>query len=70
MALPVYMDVKEAEETRVAAFMMIMETKPSFAVVQMIGRSLNYEPNMEIAAFTYRYLQNMAKTSIPELKPL
>ncbi|KAK2155031.1 hypothetical protein LSH36_251g05012 [Paralvinella palmiformis] len=70
VVLPAFLDIKEPEDIRIAAFLMIMETRPAFAMVHMIGRSIIYEPNQQIAAFVYRYMLNMARTSIPELRPL
>ena len=64
------MDPMEPQMVRVAAFLLIMETRPGFGTIQMIGHSLNTEPSVQVASFAYSYLQNMARTSAPDLRPM
>jgi hypothetical protein len=68
--LPVYMDHTEAPDVRVVAFILIMETKPGFTTIQMIGHSLESEPSIQIASFVYSYMQNVARSLMPNLRPM
>ena len=64
------MDTKEPLEVRVAAFVITMETRPEFGSIQMIAHRLNTEPSIQLASFVYSYLQNLARSYAPDLRPL
>jgi len=70
--LSIFMDIKEERELRQAAFIVVIQSKPSFTTLQMIGHRLRHEPSSQVRSLVYTNLVNLA-TQIshePEYKEL
>lgn len=58
--MSVYMDVKEERELRQAAFVVIINSNPSFTTLQMIAHRLRHEPSNQLRTLVYSSLINLA----------
>jgi hypothetical protein len=56
----VYMDVKEERELRQGAFVVIINSNPSYTTLQMIAHSLRHEPHAQIRTLVYSSLVDLA----------
>jgi len=70
--LGVYMDVKEVKEMRMASFLVLIQSNPSYTTLQMIAHRLRHEPHAQIRTLVYSSLINLASymSHEPEHKEL
>lgn len=68
----VYMDVKEARELRQGAFVVLINSNPSYTTLQMIAHRLRDEPSSQLRTLVYSTLINLASYTShqPEHKQL
>jgi hypothetical protein len=64
--MSVYMDTKEPRELRQAAFVVIINSNPSYTTLQMIAHRLRHEPSNQIRTLVYSSLINLAEVSTHE----
>lgn len=64
--LTVYMDTKEEVYLRKRAFLVIIQAKPGFTTLQMIGHRLRHEPSQQLRTLVYSNLVNLAMSSPDE----
>ena len=62
--LPVYKNVREVPELRVAAFRMILQTTPERAVIDQLTQQLEKEPREQVAHFVHSTLEQYAESRI------
>ena len=55
-----FMDIKEEHDVRRAAFVVIIDSNPSFLTLQMIAHLLRNEPSSRIRTLVYSSLINLA----------
>jgi len=61
-----FMDIKEEQDVRRAAFVVIIESNPSFLTLQTIAHLLRNEPSSQIRTLVYSSLINAAHYSSHE----
>ena len=61
--LPIFLDGLEAEEVRLAAYLVIMKSQPHYATVQSIMTSLYGEQSKRVGDFVYCHLLSVAESS-------
>jgi hypothetical protein len=66
--MPVFIDRLETPEIRMAALAQIMHSRPAQSLIAQIIVKMEREPNMQIAAFTYRMLSSLAESTTPCLR--
>jgi hypothetical protein len=58
--LSVFMDTKEITEVRQAAFVVVINSNPTFPTLQMIAHRIRHEPSSQIRTLVYTSLVNLA----------
>uniref|UniRef100_A0A3Q1GRI3 Vitellogenin-2-like n=1 Tax=Acanthochromis polyacanthus TaxID=80966 RepID=A0A3Q1GRI3_9TELE len=64
--LQVFMDHKLEPELRIAAAIVLFESKPPLGLVTMMASSLLKERNLQVISFVYSYMKAMTKSTIPD----
>uniref|UniRef100_A0A3P8S3T2 Uncharacterized protein n=1 Tax=Amphiprion percula TaxID=161767 RepID=A0A3P8S3T2_AMPPE len=64
--LQVFMDHSLDPELRIAAAVVLFESKPPLGLVNMIAASLLKESNLQVTSFVYSYMKAMTKTTVPD----
>ena len=68
--LPMFVNAAEAQDVRIAAFVAIMDMRPTAGVVHAIAHALKAEANAQVASFAYSYIATMAKATHPAFKDM
>ncbi|XP_064625366.1 vitellogenin-like [Lineus longissimus] len=68
--LPMYTNPEERTELRVACCKIIIDTKPSPAILEMIAQLLLRETNLHVASFAYSHLKAISESTLPSLRKL
>ncbi|XP_033117062.1 vitellogenin-4-like [Anneissia japonica] len=63
--IPVFLNQTNAAELRIAAYYIVMETKPSLAVVEIITEALRKETNNQVGNFVFSHLTSVSNSTIP-----
>lgn len=64
--LPIYRNWTETHEIRLAAFSVLMRTKPGLYLLKSIAADIvNNEPNTQVITFVYTMFQGLAKSEYP-----
>jgi len=58
--MSVFMDVKEVTELRQAAFVVIINSNPTFTTLQLLAHRIRHEPRSQIRSLIYTSLVNLA----------
>jgi len=58
--MSVFMDVKEITELRQAAFVVIINSNPTFTTLQLLAHRIRHEPSSQIRTLVYSSLINLA----------
>jgi hypothetical protein len=66
--LPVYRDTSKPTQLRIAAFVSLMNAKPTLPLLEDIAQSLNREVDIDLASFVYSSMTEMANSTDPCLK--
>ncbi|NXD82022.1 VIT2 protein, partial [Halcyon senegalensis] len=67
ISLQVFMDNTLAPNVRMAACLVLFETKPALPTVIAMASSLLMEPSLQVASFTYSHMKALAVGGIPQL---
>uniref|UniRef100_A0A663MDP9 Uncharacterized protein n=1 Tax=Athene cunicularia TaxID=194338 RepID=A0A663MDP9_ATHCN len=67
ISLQVFMDNTLAPNVRMAACVVLFETKPALPTVTAMASSLLTEPSLQVASFTYSHMKALAVGRIPQL---
>ncbi|XP_041063776.1 vitellogenin-like [Carcharodon carcharias] len=70
ITLQLFMNKRIHAELRMRAFIVLMETKPSLALIASVTDSLVRETNLQVTSFGYSYMKSLAESSAPELQSL
>ncbi|XP_078416809.1 vitellogenin-like [Cetorhinus maximus] len=70
ITLQLFMNKRINAELRMRAFIVLMETKPSLALIASVTDSLVRETNLQVTSFGYSYMKSLAGSSVPELQSL
>ncbi|GCC16756.1 hypothetical protein chiPu_0020389 [Chiloscyllium punctatum] len=70
LTLQLFMNRKVQAEVRTKAFIVLLETKPSLALIATVTDSLLRETNLQLASFGYSYMKSLAGSSVLELQSL
>ncbi|NWV08012.1 VIT2 protein, partial [Ptilonorhynchus violaceus] len=70
ITLQVFMDSTLAPNVRMAACVVLFETKPALPTVAALASSLLTEPSLQVASFTYSHMKALAAGRIPQLYKL
>ncbi|XP_041359730.1 uncharacterized protein LOC121376032 [Gigantopelta aegis] len=62
---PVVVDTMVKSSLRIAAFTMVMDTKPEIWVIESIAKHLHHEKDLQVASYIYTYMQSMANSTHP-----
>ncbi|KAF8354017.1 hypothetical protein PRIPAC_95640 [Pristionchus pacificus] len=63
--MPLYKNIREHPEIRVAAFNQIMHTVPEKSVIDQITFQLDNEPSTQVYSFVYSTLEQYSRSEIP-----
>ncbi|XP_059841200.1 vitellogenin-like [Hypanus sabinus] len=66
IAMQLLMNKKNRAQMRIRAFIVLMETKPSMALVATVTDSLIRDTNLHLASFAYSYMKSLSGTLVPE----
>jgi hypothetical protein len=61
--LSVYLDRRAPQQVRVAAYLVLMKTRPNYGTVHSILASLYGEQAKQVGDFVYTHLQSIAQSS-------
>lgn len=70
MLAAVYMDLTEDPQIRMAAFVSLMDTKPSSTMLNFITRVQRKETSVQVGSIVYSYLSTLAKADLPGFRKL
>ncbi|XP_072130902.1 vitellogenin-like [Mobula birostris] len=70
VAMQLLMNKKNRAEMRIRAFVVLMETKPSMALVATVTDALIGETNLQLTSFAYSYMKSLSGTLVPEQQSL
>ncbi|NXP27279.1 VIT2 protein, partial [Scytalopus superciliaris] len=70
ITLQVFMDNTLAPNVRMAACVVLFESKPALPTVAAMASSLLTEPSLQVASFTYSHMKALAAGRIPQLHKL
>uniref|UniRef100_A0A8C3N974 Uncharacterized protein n=1 Tax=Geospiza parvula TaxID=87175 RepID=A0A8C3N974_GEOPR len=70
LTLQVFMDSTLAPNIRMAACVVLFETKPALPTVTALATSLLTEPSLQVASFAYSHMKALAAGRIPQLHKL
>ena len=65
--LPIYLDPTESTTLRMSVFSILMDTKPSYGILQMIIHGLKTERSVNVGSYVYSYLIDIVETPRPGL---
>ncbi|GMT06779.1 hypothetical protein PENTCL1PPCAC_28953, partial [Pristionchus entomophagus] len=63
--MPLYKNIREHPEIRVAAFHQIMRTNPEKSIIDQITLQLDNEPSTQVYSFVYEVLNQLARSDLP-----
>ncbi|XP_036375440.1 vitellogenin 3, phosvitinless [Megalops cyprinoides] len=66
IAFRVFVQRHLPSEVRMLAYMVLFDTKPSFALVSTVTAFLLEETNLQLASFSYSLLQGLARSQTPD----
>ncbi|XP_072920017.1 vitellogenin-like [Hemitrygon akajei] len=66
IAMQLLMNKKNRAQMRIRAFIVLMETKPSMALVATVTDSLIRDTNLHLTSFAYSYMKSLSGTLVPE----
>lgn len=64
------MDKTVHAEVRIAAIIVLFETKPPMGLVMSVAKSVLKEQNMQAASFAYAYMKALTKNTTPDYAPV
>ncbi|XP_062920824.1 vitellogenin-like [Mobula hypostoma] len=70
IAMQLLMNKKNRAEMRIRAFIVLVETKPSMALVATVTDALIRETNLQLTSFAYSYMKSLSGTLVPEQQSL
>ncbi|XP_059503677.1 vitellogenin 3, phosvitinless [Stegostoma tigrinum] len=70
LTLQLFMNRKIHAELRMRAFIVLLETKPSLALIATMTDSLIRETNLQLVSFSYSYMKSLAGSSLLHLQSL
>ncbi|XP_078264274.1 vitellogenin-like isoform X3 [Rhinoraja longicauda] len=70
IAMQLVMNNRNRAEIRMRAFIVLMETKPSLALVTTVTDSMSRDTDIHLTSFIYSYMKSLAGSSLPELQSL
>ena len=65
-----YMDLTDKPIVRKAAFVTLMDTRPTSAILNMIARVQRRETNVDVGSTVYSYLSTLATAELPGLRTM
>ncbi|XP_067845946.1 vitellogenin 3, phosvitinless [Heptranchias perlo] len=65
-----FMNKRNHAEVRMRAFIVLLETKPTLALIATVTDSLARETNLHLTSFAHSYMKSLAGTSLPDLQSL
>lgn len=60
------MDQTLNSEIRIAAAIVLFETKPPMGLITSLANAILKEKNMQVASFVYSYMKAMTKNTTPD----
>lgn len=66
IVLPIYMNTEARPELRMNAFSMVIQTRPSSAVIDQIAYTMANEKSEDVQAFVYSAMKSAAQSPVPE----
>lgn len=60
------MDQTLHSEIRIAAAIVLFETKPPMGLITSLANAILKEKNMQVASFVYSYMKAMTKNTTPD----
>jgi len=63
--VPIYKNFAEDYHLRIAAFNLILKTKPSFQLIHNIGYTLKFDTSKQVQSYVYSTFQSLANNSWP-----
>uniref|UniRef100_A0A915DX26 Vitellogenin domain-containing protein n=1 Tax=Ditylenchus dipsaci TaxID=166011 RepID=A0A915DX26_9BILA len=66
IVMPIYMNTDEKPELRMNAFSMVMQTRPSNAIVDQIAFTMTSEKSDDVQSFVYSTMKSASLSPIPE----
>ncbi|XP_048457510.1 vitellogenin 3, phosvitinless [Rhincodon typus] len=70
LTIQLFMNRKVHAELRMRAFIVLLETKPSLALIATMTDSLIRDTNLQLASFSYSYMKSLAGSSLLHLQSL
>ncbi|XP_051868477.1 vitellogenin-like isoform X2 [Pristis pectinata] len=70
IVMQLFMNKKNRNEMRIRAFIVLLETKPSLALVATVTDLVVRETNLQLTSFIYSYMRSLTGTLVPELQSL
>ncbi|XP_067894136.1 vitellogenin 3, phosvitinless [Heterodontus francisci] len=70
LTVQLFMNKRNHVEVRMRAFIVLLETKPSMALIATVTDSLTRETNLHLTSFAYSYMKSLAGSSLPDLQSL
>jgi hypothetical protein len=68
--LPVYMDLTESTNVRIASFLHVMDRLPTNTTLQLILHVHKNDTDLNVASLVYNYWQTISTAKYPALRPL
>ncbi|XP_074640373.1 vitellogenin-6-like [Tubulanus polymorphus] len=63
--MPYLLNPVEPTELRIAAYSMIMETEPEFALIETVANNLRKEQNLHVASYIYNHMKHVSRSTQP-----
>lgn len=64
--MQLFLDNKNHAELRIAAAIVLFETKLPMCLVTTLAKVISKEQNMQVASFVYSYMKAMTKSTAPD----
>lgn len=61
--LPVFLNANEPADVRIVAFRYLMNTNPSYGILQVIVHHIRTEKCIDVGSYVYSYLASIAETT-------
>lgn len=68
--MQIFMDRILHSEIRIAAAIVLFESKPPMGLVSSLANAILKERNMQVASFVYSYMKAMTKNTTPDYASL
>ncbi|XP_014664674.1 PREDICTED: vitellogenin-6-like [Priapulus caudatus] len=67
---PIYRNINEDHELRIAAFVTIMQTGPKLPILELLVDQLKMEPSLHVGSFVYSYISSMSNATSQCMKQI